>query len=231
MFDYNHGNGECSVTGGEVYRGPDYPALQGRYIYGDFCSGRIWSLQLVGGQWQNELLLDTGTIGNILTFGQDQRGNIYVSGSRDLRGRIFLLSDGPVAQGQGLPWDGGLSGTYTVPGLNDQGFFVTVGNNASGSFLFVAWFTFDEAGEPLWLVGNSFFDPGQTDITLTMARVSGLPFLDFSDNTATRETYGDMTFRAPQCGELQADYDFGDRGSGTLDLNLLTNIEGRDCAG
>ncbi|MEM1091903.1 MAG: PQQ-dependent sugar dehydrogenase [Pseudomonadota bacterium] len=231
VFDYEHGNGECSVTGGEVYRGADYPALQGRYVYGDFCSGRIWSLQQVNGQWENELLLDSGTIGNILTFGQDQRGNIYVSASRDLRGRIFLLSDGDVVEGSGLAWDGSLSGTYTVEGLNDQGFFVTVGNNASGSFLFIAWFTFDEAGEPLWLVGVSFFDAGQTEVTLNMERVSGLPFLDFSDNSGDRESYGDMIFRAPQCGELQADYDFGSRGSGTLDLSLLTNIEGRDCGG
>ncbi|MEM6938186.1 MAG: hypothetical protein AAF552_17150, partial [Pseudomonadota bacterium] len=90
---------------------------------------------------------------------------------------------------------------------------------------------FDEAGEPLWLVGVSFFDAGQTEVTLDMERVSGLPFLDFSDNSGDRESYGDMIFRAPQCGELQADYDFGSRGSGTLDLSLLTNIEGRDCGG
>src|SRR5690606_25763845 len=41
---YDHTLG-CSVTGGFVYRGPPgNPGLQGLYIYGDFCSGRIWGL-------------------------------------------------------------------------------------------------------------------------------------------------------------------------------------------
>ena len=40
---YPHTDG-CSITGGYVYRGSDVPALRGRYVYGDFCSGRIWSL-------------------------------------------------------------------------------------------------------------------------------------------------------------------------------------------
>ena len=38
---YNHGLG-CSVTGGAVYRGSAIPDLQGVYLYGDFCTGRIW---------------------------------------------------------------------------------------------------------------------------------------------------------------------------------------------
>ncbi len=228
VFDYPHDDGSCSVTGGEVYRGPDYPGLSGRYLYGDFCSGKIWSLERTGDTWTNELLLDRGTISNILTFGSDQRGNVYVSASQT-GGRVFVISDGPVVEGSLLPWDGSLSGTYTVDGLNDQGFFVTVGENPSGRFLFVAWFTFDQDGEPLWLVGVDNVEPGQTTIDLTMERVAGLPFLDFSDNRADREVFGSMTFSAPACGQLSTSYDFGTRGSGQLDLSLLTDIEGRDC--
>jgi glucose/arabinose dehydrogenase len=41
---YTHDDG-CSVTGGYVYRGTALPALQGRYLYGDFCSGALWSLK------------------------------------------------------------------------------------------------------------------------------------------------------------------------------------------
>ena len=37
-----HGAGDCSVTGGYVYRGTAIPALQGGYVYADFCSGRVW---------------------------------------------------------------------------------------------------------------------------------------------------------------------------------------------
>ena len=41
VAQYTHAQG-CSVTGGYVYRGKAVP--QGRYVYGDYCSGRIWSI-------------------------------------------------------------------------------------------------------------------------------------------------------------------------------------------
>ncbi len=41
---YTHEDG-CSVTGGYVYRGTELPRLQGRYLYGDFCSGTLWTLR------------------------------------------------------------------------------------------------------------------------------------------------------------------------------------------
>ena len=44
VADYSHEPG-CSVTGGFVYRGRDVPALRGRYVFGDYCSGRLWSLR------------------------------------------------------------------------------------------------------------------------------------------------------------------------------------------
>ena len=44
---YGHSLG-CSVTGGYVYRGIDYPGLAGGYIFGDYCSGRIWGLDAAG---------------------------------------------------------------------------------------------------------------------------------------------------------------------------------------
>lgn len=233
VHTYEHEDRSCSVTGGEVYRGPDYPNLLGKYIYGDFCSRKIWALSQQSGQWTNELLIDTGVLGNIQTFGQDERGNIYVSATEGGQAtQIYLLSDGPPVTngtGSGIAIDGSLSGTYIVNGLNDQGFFVTVGNNASGSFLFVAWFTFDENGAPRWLVGVSGFEPGATSVELVMEEVSGLPFLDFSDNTAGRTTFGSMNFSAISCGRFNADYDFGAQGNGTLELEQLTNIQGRDC--
>ena len=125
--------------------------------------------------------------------------------------------------------DGSASGTYVVEGLNDQGFFVTVGENASGTFVFIAWFTFDEDGNQRWLVGVDFYEAGASSITLTLQEVSGLRFLDFSDDLANRSEFGTMTLTVLDCGLLKADYDFGTNGSGTLDLLKLTNIEGRDC--
>jgi hypothetical protein len=44
---YSHAHG-CSITGGFVYRGHDLPQLRGRYVFGDFCSGTIWSMPASG---------------------------------------------------------------------------------------------------------------------------------------------------------------------------------------
>jgi hypothetical protein len=64
------------VTGGHVYRGSAIPSLQGVYLFGDFCSGRIWGLRKSGAAWDNALLADTTL--TITTFGEDEAGNVYV---------------------------------------------------------------------------------------------------------------------------------------------------------
>lgn len=74
---YPHGNGDCSVTGGFVYRGSRYPSFQGMYLYGDFCSGRIWGARFIGGAWESRLLLDSTL--QISSFGEDEAGEIYVA--------------------------------------------------------------------------------------------------------------------------------------------------------
>jgi glucose/arabinose dehydrogenase len=87
--EYTHAGGNgCSVTGGYVYRGPSQPALQGSYFFGDYCSGRIWSLrQIAPGAWQQTPLLDSGL--SISSFGEDQAGELYVT---DLRGgKVYQL--------------------------------------------------------------------------------------------------------------------------------------------
>lgn len=43
LYEYDHGAG-CSVTGGEVYRGSALPALNGWYVFGDFCTGELSAL-------------------------------------------------------------------------------------------------------------------------------------------------------------------------------------------
>jgi hypothetical protein len=76
VTQYSHSLG-CSVTGGYVYRGTNVPALRGRYFYGDFCSGRIWSFRYQNGVAVDEKLeLDTNL--SISGFGQDNAGEVYV---------------------------------------------------------------------------------------------------------------------------------------------------------
>ncbi|HSB34545.1 MAG TPA: PQQ-dependent sugar dehydrogenase, partial [Nitrospirota bacterium] len=76
IADYDHGLG-CSVIGGHVYRGAQFPSLRGFYLYGDLCSGRIWGLRKAGDLWENVLLLDSDIA--ITTFGLDEAGELYVT--------------------------------------------------------------------------------------------------------------------------------------------------------
>jgi hypothetical protein len=71
---YAHTNGRCSVTGGYVYRGSRATLPAGTYVYGDYCSGEIFTFP--GGS--ANVLLDTGL--NISSFGEDESGEIYVVG-------------------------------------------------------------------------------------------------------------------------------------------------------
>ena len=80
---YNHGSG-CSVTGGYRYRG-SIATLAGKYVYGDFCSGRIWFASDSSGTWSAEEWANTNI--SISAFGEDEEGELYVA---DLgRGEIY----------------------------------------------------------------------------------------------------------------------------------------------
>lgn len=75
VVEYSHALG-ASVTGGHVYRGASAPELEGLYMYADFGSGRIWTLEYDGvTEPVNELLENTGQ--NISTFGVDEAGELY----------------------------------------------------------------------------------------------------------------------------------------------------------
>lgn len=77
VLEYGHEGGNCSITGGYVYRGSRIAGLEGRYLYGDLCSGRLWAGWRVGENWQSGELAPT--IGGLRTFGEDLEGNIYAA--------------------------------------------------------------------------------------------------------------------------------------------------------
>jgi glucose/arabinose dehydrogenase len=78
VLAYNHSSGDCSVIGGYVYRGSVSTTLAGRYLFADFCSGRIWSIsRTVKAPAHRALFLDTGL--NITSFGEGEDGELYVT--------------------------------------------------------------------------------------------------------------------------------------------------------
>ncbi len=78
VLDYPHIGGACSVTGGYVYRGPAIPALQGHYLYGDYCTGWVRSFRWQNGQAVNRMDRPEFASGNITSFGQDAAGELYI---------------------------------------------------------------------------------------------------------------------------------------------------------
>ncbi|MEM1339507.1 MAG: PQQ-dependent sugar dehydrogenase [Bacteroidota bacterium] len=89
IFEYGRNNGDLSITGGYVYRGNNLPALQGKYVYGDFVSGRIWTLDTDGSN--NQLLSSSGL--SIASFGTDSNQELYVCAFFD--GAIYTFREVP----------------------------------------------------------------------------------------------------------------------------------------
>lgn len=81
IWEYSHG-AECSITGGYVYRGINVPALEGKYIYGDYCSKKVWSLEYDGINPPNNQLLLTAPSA-LTSFGVDQNNELYLTSSND----------------------------------------------------------------------------------------------------------------------------------------------------
>jgi glucose/arabinose dehydrogenase len=79
IFDYDRSQGDETVIGGYVYHGTNIAVLAGNYVFGDFISGRIWSLAQNGqGQWVRTFLANAGG-GDLAAFGQDANGELYVA--------------------------------------------------------------------------------------------------------------------------------------------------------
>ncbi len=98
VAEYDHRAG-CSLTGGYVYRGVDLPELRGTYFYGDYCTGIVRSLRIMGGHASQELdwtsALRTragGAMDGLSSFGVDGRGELYLV---LLGGEVYRLTRKP----------------------------------------------------------------------------------------------------------------------------------------
>jgi glucose/arabinose dehydrogenase len=88
IAEYAHSQG-CSVTGGYVYRGKAVPAAAGRYFYGDYCSGTIWSLEVAGGKARG-LRQEPFRVEGLSSFGEDAGGELYLMSANS--GDLFRLA-------------------------------------------------------------------------------------------------------------------------------------------
>ena len=87
LTEYSHSEG-CSVSGGIVVRDMNLSDWQGVYLYGDFCTGRVWGLlEALPGRWVTAELFKTSF--QISSFGEDDNGEVYLI---DLSGSIYRLT-------------------------------------------------------------------------------------------------------------------------------------------
>lgn len=82
IFEYAHGPGDvvgCAILGGYVYRGSLAPALSGRYLYADLCSGFVRTFTWTGAVTdQLDLTSEVGSHAGVTSFGEDARGELYL---------------------------------------------------------------------------------------------------------------------------------------------------------
>ena len=115
ILEYDHGQG-CSVTGGFRYRGGLIPTLYGVYLYGDFCTGKVWWAEQSGnGAWTSAPLPDSGF--NISSWGEDLAGELYVA---NIAGAVYKVTRGP----NPVPAAASLSPAAAIAG--DPGFTLTI---------------------------------------------------------------------------------------------------------
>jgi glucose/arabinose dehydrogenase len=88
VFEYPHEGSVCAVTGGYVYRGEDIPALEGAYVFADYCTGRLEALRLREGR-EPELVELGVTVESLASFGEDAAGELYVL---SLSGSMYRLT-------------------------------------------------------------------------------------------------------------------------------------------
>lgn len=83
---YDHSGGKCSITGGYVYRGSLYPALQGKYIFADYCSTQIGILN------SDDSITWTPAFSgnNFSTFGINNQNELFVAAVNN--GKIFKVT-------------------------------------------------------------------------------------------------------------------------------------------
>jgi len=110
LYAYGHSEGSA-VIGGYVYRGGAHPQLVGRYVFGDFTGGSLWSLFWDGKNEPNRVTL-VNNVNWLRAFGVDEAGELYLAGSN---GVIYTLTSTPAAVANRRPPAGWIGANYPNP--------------------------------------------------------------------------------------------------------------------
>ncbi|GIV74895.1 MULTISPECIES: PQQ-dependent sugar dehydrogenase [Caldilinea] len=210
-----------SVTGGYVYRGADFPQLRGRYFFADFVQGRIWSIQRAGSGWSAKALeLDTDE--QIASFGEDERGELYVVA---FGGTIYRLIDaaapGPtleestfsasptsavpgdvvayqlVLRNNGGPIDGTVQAEISVPNALTylpQSLQATAGAVSDAAAPLLRWQGVLGAGQAVTVTYQTTLNSGASGVVTTVAQINApnLSTLTRSAALVVRTSGGDV---------------------------------------
>lgn len=90
IFEYEQSDPQCSIIGGFVYRGKQYPRLFGQYICTDYCSGDVWLVKKQNNQ-TSSFRKSSGSLTAIVTFGENNMGELF-AGNGD-NGKIYKVID------------------------------------------------------------------------------------------------------------------------------------------
>ncbi len=209
IAEYTHpsvGNGNrCSVTGGRVYRGTEYPLLIGKYFMTDLCSGEYWVVWQEDGEWQ-EFLSSNTLPSQIVAFGPDLDGEMYVVRG-GLNGSVHKLKENCSLLTAGLTATGNTLNVFPDDAISYEWFL-------NGVFL-------TETAEP-FLTAE---DDGIYTVLVTAAGgckalsneeiIGGMSVAD-----ATRESVG--IFPNPAADEIQVKADFNAQGGDRAALMIFS---------
>jgi uncharacterized repeat protein (TIGR03806 family) len=81
VYQYSHWEmaDVTAILGGFVYRGSKFPELTGKYLYGDWISGRVWALDLSQSPPTRKTIIDTNTKYQLIGISEDPSGELYFS--------------------------------------------------------------------------------------------------------------------------------------------------------
>jgi glucose/arabinose dehydrogenase len=120
LFVYNHTSGNCSITGGFLYRGKRRPEFYGKYVYGDYCSGKIWQFQLSDSS-NSQVGISSSSI---LSFGEDYHHELYVCTSSGSIYEFTPAINAPSNLGASAGDTGQVVLNWTDNSSNENGFLI-----------------------------------------------------------------------------------------------------------